>query len=171
MAEHEMMDFEREEVAFIVGTKLLLILVCIAQGCPEIGVFVLVLGAAAMGSQGVPRGKRVNIGSIGSLEGWNEEFPISAPRRHMHMTLLNRRIAGQPRALFNFIALLGTPARIPSISLEPRAGFETQLRILTAGVFVLTWLGKASGDTAIFLMGSLIGYIFAFLQKYLASTS
>jgi len=45
--------------------------------------------------------------------------------------------------------------------------FVSLLGLLTLGIFVLTWFGKASGDTVIFLIGSLFGYIFAFLQKYL----
>jgi hypothetical protein len=39
-----------------------------------------------------------------------------------------------------------------------------------AVVTALTWRGKISGEALVFLAGTIIGYIFAFMQKYLGIT-
>lgn len=45
--------------------------------------------------------------------------------------------------------------------------FVVLLGLLALGVFILSLIGKISGDVVVFVFGSLIGYIFAFLQRYL----
>ncbi len=42
---------------------------------------------------------------------------------------------------------------------------------LTIGVFALAFLKAISGETVIFLIGSLFGYVFAFLQRYLGPST
>jgi hypothetical protein len=49
--------------------------------------------------------------------------------------------------------------------------FVVLLAGLTIGAFALAILHFISGETVIFLIGSLFGYIFAFLQRYLGPTS
>lgn len=49
--------------------------------------------------------------------------------------------------------------------------FVTLLAGLTLGVFVLAFWKIVSGETLIFLVGSLFGYVFAFLQRYLGPSS
>lgn len=38
---------------------------------------------------------------------------------------------------------------------------------IVLGMGILTYFGKVSGDSFVFVIGTLLGYIFAFLQKYL----
>lgn len=38
---------------------------------------------------------------------------------------------------------------------------------IIAVMFILTWLDKISGDAFVFVMGALVGYIFAFLERFL----
>ena len=49
--------------------------------------------------------------------------------------------------------------------------FVALLSGLTVGAYILALLHIVSGDTIIFVIGSLFGYIFAFLQKYLGPSS
>ena len=45
--------------------------------------------------------------------------------------------------------------------------FVSFLGALAAGIFYLSYIERISGDVVVFVFGSLIGYVFAFLQRYL----
>ena len=49
--------------------------------------------------------------------------------------------------------------------------FVALLAGLTVGAFTLAFWKIISGETVIFLIGSLFGYVFAFLQRYLGPSS
>jgi hypothetical protein len=42
---------------------------------------------------------------------------------------------------------------------------------IVVGVGILTFFGRVSGDAFVFVIGTLLGYIFAFLSKYLGLTA
>jgi hypothetical protein len=45
--------------------------------------------------------------------------------------------------------------------------FLILIGIIVFGMGILTYLGKVSGDSFVFVIGALLGYIFAFLQRFL----
>ena len=45
--------------------------------------------------------------------------------------------------------------------------FVIVILAVVIGVGILTFLGRVSGDAFVFVIGALLGYIFAFLSKYL----
>lgn len=45
--------------------------------------------------------------------------------------------------------------------------FVALIGLIVFGMGILTYFDKVSGDSFVFVIGALIGYIFAFLQKYL----
>jgi len=45
--------------------------------------------------------------------------------------------------------------------------FVVLIGLIVLGMGILTFFGKVSGDSFVFVIGALIGYIFAFLQRYL----
>jgi len=45
--------------------------------------------------------------------------------------------------------------------------FLILIGIIVLGMGILTYLGKVSGDSFVFVIGALLGYIFAFLQRFL----
>lgn len=49
--------------------------------------------------------------------------------------------------------------------------FVSLIVCIVIGMGILTYLDKVSGDSFVFVVGTLIGYIFAFLQKYLGVLS
>lgn len=48
--------------------------------------------------------------------------------------------------------------------------FAGLIGIIVLGMWFLTYFGKVSGDAFVFVIGALIGYIFAFLAKFLGMT-
>jgi len=38
---------------------------------------------------------------------------------------------------------------------------------IVIGMGILTWYDKISGDAFVFIIGALVGYIFAFLERFL----
>ena len=59
-------------------------------GCPEISLFALFSGVAAVGSPWLSHGERVDFGFVCSPDGWNKASPSLRLIRHMHITVLNR---------------------------------------------------------------------------------
>jgi hypothetical protein len=49
--------------------------------------------------------------------------------------------------------------------------FVALILAIVVGVGILTFFGRVSGDAFVFVIGTLLGYIFAFLSKYLGLTS
>jgi len=45
------------------------------------------------------------------------------------------------------------------------------LGLIVLGMGILTYFDKVSGDAFVFVIGALLGYIFAFLQKFLGILS
>lgn len=58
------------------------------------------------------------------------------------------------------------------ITEAPRRKFHSlvsvffMLGVIVAALVALSFFGKVSGDTVAFLFGSIVGYLFAFLQRY-----
>jgi hypothetical protein len=55
----------------------------------------------------------------------------------------------------------------PKLKFRAMVGFFTILMVIFGILSYLTFLGKVSSEALVFLAGSIVGYSFAFLHKYI----